>query len=87
LKSWPVLLAQLASNLMTWTRNELARHVSSCHGFGSLRIVRDIFHIPGKAPIDAKDRIPKITLKRDHVYAAKFLAGIAPALSSDDLVL
>jgi len=82
-----VLLAQMASNLITWTRNEMAYHVSSWQAFGSLRMVRDLFQIPGKVQIDIQGRILKITLNRDHVYAAKFLAGIAPALSSDDLVL
>jgi len=55
--------------------------------FGSLRMVRDLFHISGKVQIDTQGRILKITLNRDHVHAAKFLAGIAPALSGDDLVL
>jgi hypothetical protein len=82
-----VLLAQLASNLIVWTRNEMACHVSSWQAFVSLRMVRDLFQIPGKVQIDIQGRILKITLNRDHVYAAKFLAGIAPALSSDDLVL
>ena len=82
-----VLLAQMASNLITWTRNEMARHVSSWQAFGSLRMVRDLFQIPGKIQIDVQGRILKITLNRDHIYAAKFLAGIAPALSGDDLVL
>ncbi len=82
-----VLLAQLASNLITWTRNEMARHVPSWRAFGSLRIVRDLFHIPGKVQIDVQGRILTITLNRDHIHAAKFLAGIAPALSSDGLVL
>ena len=82
-----VLLAQLASNLIVWTRNEMACHVSSWQAFGSLRMVRDLFQIPGKVQIDIQGRILKITLNRDHVYAAKFLAGIAPALSSNDLVL
>jgi hypothetical protein len=82
-----VLLAQLASNLITWTRNEMAHHVPSWQHFGSLRIVRDLFHISGKVQIDGQGRILKITLNRDHIYAAKFLAGIAPALSSDDLGL
>jgi len=82
-----VLLAQLASNLITWTRNEMARHVSSWQAFGSLRMVRDLFQIPGKVQIDVQGRILKITLNRDHIHAAKFLAGIAPALSNDDLVL
>jgi len=65
----------------------MARHVSSWQAFGSLRIVRDLFQIPGKVQIDVQGRILKITLNRDHVYAANFLAGIAPALSSNDLVL
>lgn len=82
-----VLLAQLASNLIVWTRNEMARHISSWQAFGSRRMVRDLFQIPGKVQIDSQGRILKITLNRDHLYAAKFLAGIAPALSSNDLVL
>jgi hypothetical protein len=82
-----VLLAQLASNLITWTRNEMARHVPDWRRFGSLRMVRDVFHITGKIELDAQGRILKITLNEDHSYAAKFLAGIAPALSGNDLVL
>jgi hypothetical protein len=82
-----VLLAQLASNLITWTRNEMACHVATCHTFGNLRMVRDLFHISGKVQIDTQGHILKITLNRDHVYAAIFLAGIAPALSDDNLVL
>jgi hypothetical protein len=82
-----VLLAQLASNLIIWTWNEMARHVPNWATFGSLRMVRDAFHISGKIWIDSQGRVLKITLNRDHVYAAKFLAGVAPALSSNDLVL
>lgn len=82
-----VLLAQLASNLIIWTRNEMARHVPNWAAFGSLRMVRDAFHISGKVRIDSQGRILKITLNREHVYAAKFLAGVAPALSGNDLVL
>jgi hypothetical protein len=82
-----VLLAQLASNLITWMRNEMARHVSGWKAFGSLRMVRDLFHISGKVQIDTQGRILKMTLNRDHIHAANFLAGIAPALSGDDLVL
>jgi hypothetical protein len=82
-----VLLAQLARNLIVWTRNEMARHVPSWAAFGSLRMVRDVFHISGKIRIDGQGRILRIKLNRDHVYAARFLAGIAPALSSNDLML
>jgi hypothetical protein len=82
-----VLLAQLASNLIAWTRHEMARHVATWQPFGHLRMVRDLFQIPGKVQLDTQGRILKITLNRDHIHAAMFLAGIAPALSSNDLVL
>jgi len=82
-----VLLAQLANNLIAWTRKVMARHVPSWQAFGNLRMVRDLFQIPGKVQLDTHGRILKITLSRDHIYAAKFLAGIAPALSNNDLVL
>jgi hypothetical protein len=82
-----VLLAQLAGNLIVWMRNEMLRHVSSWQGFGNLRMVRDLFQIPGKVQLDTQGRVLQITLNRDHVHAANFLAGVAPALSSNDLVL
>jgi hypothetical protein len=81
-----VRLAQLASNLIAWMRCEIASHVPSWQSFGCLRMVRDLSHISGKLQIDAEGRILKITLNRDHAYAATFLTGIAPALSSNDLV-
>jgi hypothetical protein len=82
-----VLLAQLASNLITWTRNEMACHVSRWRKFGFLRMVRDLFHIPGKIMLDEQGRVLEISLNKYHIYAAKFLAGLAPALSGDGLVL
>lgn len=82
-----VLLAQLARNLITWTRTEMARHVPSWQAFGSLRMVRDLFQISGEIELDDHGRILQVTLNRKHIYAAKFLAGIAPALSSNGLQL
>lgn len=82
-----VLLAQLASNLIIWTRNELARSVPGWQRFGCLRMVRDLFCISGKIRIDDAGHILEITLNRYHVHAAQFLAGIAPALVGSDLLL
>ena len=82
-----VLLAQLASNLIAWTRNELTRAVPTWRRFGSLRMVRDLFCISGKIRMDDTGHVLEITLNQDHVLAAQFLAGIAPALASSDLLL
>ena len=82
-----VLLAQLAQDLIVWTRREMARHAPGLESFGTLRMVRDLFHISAKVQIDEQGRILEITLSQDHPYAAKLLAEIAPALSGSDLLL
>jgi hypothetical protein len=50
-------------------------------------MVRDLFHISGKVRIDTAGKILEITLNQDHIHATQFLAGIAPALASCDLLL
>jgi hypothetical protein len=82
-----VLLAQLASNLVTWTRNKIARQTPHWRRFGSLRMVRDVFHITAKIELDAQGRILQVTLNQDHPHAAAFLAAVAPFLTGNDLVL
>jgi len=42
-------VAQLASNLIAWTRHEMARHVATWQPFGHLRMVRDLFQIPARS--------------------------------------
>lgn len=82
-----VLLAQLASNLIAWMRHKMTQHVPSWRQFGRLRMVRDVFHITAIVKLDAQGRILTISLNKAHEYAAKFLAGIAPALAGNDLTL
>jgi hypothetical protein len=60
-----VLLAQLAYNLLAWTRQDLARHAKKMQQFGPLRMVRDLFHIPGKLEIGVPGGVLKITLSLD----------------------
>jgi len=82
-----VLLAQLAANVIAWARNEMARHVPGWRHFGSLRMVRDVFHIAAAIVLDSQGRILEVSLNQDDIYAGNFLAGIAPALSADDMTL
>lgn len=78
-----VLLAQLAYNLIAWTRNILATADERLGKFGVLRMVRDLFHIPGRIELDAQGRMISIILRAKQPHASLFVQ----ALSFDDLSL
>lgn len=81
-----VLLAQLAHNLVIWTRNALARETPSLSKYGIHRMVRDVFHIPGQIQFDAVGKV-QITLNENHLLAPSVLVGFRSWLPRDDLSL
>jgi Transposase DDE domain group 1 len=82
-----VLLAQMAYNLLSWTRNHLAVHDPRLRSFGPLRIVRDLFQIPGTCRLDAQGRILEITLNDAHPFARLFVQALSSLLAQDDVLL
>jgi hypothetical protein len=78
-----VLLAQLAYNLITWTRRDLSAADDHLSHFGPLRFVRDLFSIPGLIELDAQGHVLQITLRSSQPHAW----AIAHALAGDDLSL
>jgi hypothetical protein len=78
-----VLLAQLAYNLITWTRNALSLVDQRLSHFGPLRVVRDLFHIAGRIELDAQGHVLQITLRSSQPHAW----AIAHALAGNDLSL
>jgi hypothetical protein len=67
-----VLLAQLAYNLVHWVQHDLAAQTDVLADFGTLRMVRDAFHIPGKLEFDPEGRLVAITLNHMHKLATAF---------------
>ena len=82
-----VLLAQLAYNLLSWTRNHLVVHHPRLRSFGPLRMVRDLFQIAGKLRLDAQGRILEITLNDAHALALPFVQAFSSLLAQDDVSL
>lgn len=64
-----VLLAQLAHNVVIWTRNQLAQDTPRYAAFGVKRIVRDVFHIDGCVRLSSTGHILKVTLNDHHPHA------------------
>ncbi|SRR6266545_737259 len=67
-----VLLAQLAYNLTSWVRNELAKHKPELKHFGMRRMIRDAFSISGKIHFDEKGNLVQVVLNKTHVLAKIF---------------
>jgi hypothetical protein len=82
-----VLLAQLAHNLIIWTRNDLADSHPLFRKYGILRTVRDVFHIPGSIQMTAQGTIGQISLNPHHPLAPAFQHSFANHLARDDLSL
>lgn len=82
-----VLLAQLAYNLLTWTRQNLARHAKKLHRFGPLRMIRDLLHIPGTLNIGAQGHVLEITLNEAHALSQPFVSAFSPLLAQHGLSL
>jgi uncharacterized protein (DUF3820 family) len=80
-----LLLAQLAYNLITWFHTALSRIQPRFLRFGKLRIIRDLFHIPGHVLLDAQGRILEITLNGKHQLASSFARGMELLLSVNDV--
>lgn len=82
-----VLLAQLAHNLIIWTRNDLANAHPRFRKYGILRTVRDVYQIPGSIQISEQGAIRQITLNAHHPLAPAFQRSFATHLARDDLSL
>ncbi len=78
-----VLLAQLAYNLIAWTRAIFSAVDPNVAHFGCLRIVRDLFQIPGCIQLNAQGRILQISLRA----AQPFAWAVAQALAAHDVPL
>lgn len=81
-----VLLAQLAYNLITWTRLDLADHVPAFRKLGTLRFVRDVLSISGRIELDAQGHL-LIVLNERHPWAHSFASAFSSVLAHDDLSL
>ncbi len=80
-----VLLAQLAYNLLTWTRHQLAQSDPAFRHLGPLRMVRDVFHISGCAQIDAHDRL-LITLNQLHPWSYPLVTALSAWVPRNDML-
>jgi len=79
------LLAQLAHNLVIWTRDDLARVDQRFEKYGIQRTVRDVLQIAGRVQVNAIGQVEQITLNENHPLAATVQMAFLLSLPTDDL--
>jgi hypothetical protein len=82
-----VLLAQLAHNVIIWSRYPLVCIDPTFGHFGMLRMVRDVFHIPGIIYFTSDGVLQAVVLNQYHPYAKPFQQAFALLIQHDDLSL
>ena len=82
-----VLLAQLAYNITSWVRNELAKHKPEMKHFGMLRLVRDAFAISGRLHFDEQGNLVLVVLNQAHGLAKTFHKTWQSIFARDNLSL
>jgi hypothetical protein len=80
-----VLLAQLAHDVVIWTRNDLAQADGRLQKFGIQRTVRDALQIPGRVQVNAQGQVEQVMLNRNHPLAAAFQTASSNWQSMDHL--
>lgn len=81
------LLAQLAYNLIIWIRSRMAQHHPGVSRFGMLRMVRDVFQIPGSFHYNQDHQLIAIHLSVEHDLAPLIQRLWQATCPSDDLPL
>jgi len=75
-------LNALAHNLIIWSRRWLAKTWDKIEHLGILRMIRDVFHLPGLVYFSSDGSIERITLHKADPYALGLCAGLPPLLAS-----
>src|SRR5205823_309401 len=76
-----MLLGSLAHNVVVWSRSWLAASPSKLQGYGTLRMVRDAFHVSGFLVMGARDQIVQIVLNQAAPLASPLVGPLHTLLA------
>jgi hypothetical protein len=75
-----VLLGQWAHNVLIWARHWLARGAPRLGGFGIVRLVQEVWAVPGRVKL-VDDRLKRVRLNPDHPQAHSVYHGLGLLLA------
>ncbi len=75
-----VLLVQLAHNILMWARSWLSQPVPRLHEYGIVRLIGQVWAIPGRVKLTDKEGVVRVRLRRQHPRARDVCQGFLPLL-------
>jgi len=75
-----VLLVQLAHNILLWARSWLSQQVPRLQEYGIVRLVQQVWAIPGRVKLTEQEGVVRVRLRRDHPRARDVCQGFLPLL-------
>ncbi len=76
-----ILLMQLAHNVLIWAREWLAPHAPRLHTYGIVRLIREVWAIPGRIKL-AEQAVVRVRLRQAHPRARDVCKGFLPLLAN-----
>src|SRR3712207_775607 len=81
-----LLLGQLAHNVLLWARTWLATQVPRLADLGIVRLVREVWAIPGRVKL-AGGLLQRVRLRPEHPRARDVCSGLRALLASSQIAL
>jgi len=75
-----VLLVQLAHNILMWGRQWLGKQAPRLYDYGIVRLIQQVWAIPGRVKLSDKDGVVRVRLRRVHPRARDVCQGFLPLL-------
>jgi hypothetical protein len=76
-----VLLVELAHNLLIWARSWLSEHVPRLLDYGIVRLIGQVWAIPGRVKLSNTEGVVRVRLRREHPRARDVCQGFLPFLT------
>jgi hypothetical protein len=76
-----VLLVQFAHTILMWARQWLCKHAPRLHDYGIVRLIGQVWAIPGRVKLSDKEGVVRVRLRRVHPRARDVYQGFLPLFS------
>ena len=73
-----VLLTTLAHNVLVWSRRWLARGAPRLASFGIVRLIQEVWAVPGRVKLADDGAIRRIRFRPEHPRARDVYRGLGP---------
>jgi hypothetical protein len=73
-----VLLVELAHNILIWARSWLGEHAPCLRGYRIVRLIGQVWAIPGRVKLTEQEGVVRVRLRRQHPRAREVCQGFLP---------